>query len=130
MHEDIILSNQLLFKASSIIHLRKPLYHYWRSNPASLTRVALKKRRGMSARNFLDYYEHFKPVLAGSPIEGFTDEILLRAAWVGFTLDRDLFRERPYLKKEALAVPLARGRFVGIFKQLILKVFLSFCPGA
>lgn len=125
MHEDIILSNQLLFKASSIVHLPKPLYHYWRSNPASLTRVALKKRRGMSARNFLDYYEHFKPALAGSPVEGFTDEILLRAAWIGFTLDRSLFEERPYLKAEARAVPLTRGCFVGLFKQLILKAFLA-----
>ena len=81
--------------------------------------------RGMSARNFLDYYEHFKPALAGSPVEGFTDEILLRAAWIGFTLDRSLFAERPYLKAEARAVPLTRGCFVGVFKQLILKAFLA-----
>ena len=126
MHEDIVVSNQLLFKASSLVHLAKPLYHYWRSNPASLTRVARKTRRGLSARNFLDLYEHYKPCLAGSPIEHFTDEILLRAAWIGFTLDRSLFAERPYLKREARAVSLRPGCFVGIFKQLILKVYLSF----
>jgi glycosyltransferase involved in cell wall biosynthesis len=126
MHEDIVVANQLIFKATSLIHLPKALYHYRRDNPGASTRVALKRRRGQSARNFLDLYEHFKPCLAGSPIEHFTDEILLRAAWIGFTLDRSLFAERPYLKREARAVSLRSGCFVGIFKQLILKLFLAF----
>lgn len=126
MHEDIVVANQLIFKASSLVHLAKPLYHYRRDNPSASTRVALKKRRGQSARNFLDLYEHFRPCLAGSPIEAFTDEILLRAAWIGFSLDRSLYAERPYLKAEARAVPLRRGCFIGIVRQCVLKVFLSF----
>ena len=126
MHEDIVVANQLIFKAASLVHLPKALYHYRRDNPGASTRVALKRRRGQSARNFLDLYEHFRPCLADSPIEHFTDEILLRAAWIGFTLDRSLFVERPYLKREARAVSLRSGCFVGIFKQLILKLFLAF----
>ena len=126
MHEDIVVANQLIFKASSLVHLPKPLYHYRRDNPGASTRVALKRRRGQSARNFLDLYEHFKPCLEGSPIGDFTDEILLRAAWIGFTLDRSLFAERPYLKRDARAVRLHAGCFIGLFRQVILKLFLCF----
>ena len=128
MHEDIVVANQLIFKAGSLVHLAKPLYHYRRDNPSASTRVALKKRRGQSARNFLDLYEHFRPCLSGSPIEAFTDEILLRAAWIGFTLDRSLFRERPYLREEARKISLRSGCFIGLFKQLILKGFFAISP--
>ena len=125
MHEDIVTASQLIFKASSLVHLAKPLYHYRRDNPSATTRTGLRTRRGKSARNFLDYYEHFRPHLSGSPVEGFTDEILLRAAWIGFTLDRSLFAERPYLREEARALRIRRGCFVSVPQQLILKLFLS-----
>ena len=125
MHEDIVFSTQTLWRARSVAHLKEGLYHYDRTNAGSATRTPKAVRRGNSSRNLLDMYLHFQGQ-SPSPVEGIEDEILLRAAWVGFTLDRRLFGEYPFLAGAAGAVPLAGGRFVGIPQQLILKAYLKF----
>jgi len=52
------------------------------------------------------------------------NDLLLRAAWVGYSLDRDLFTERPYLKEAARRLPLMPFHRVLLIQQLILKLFL------
>ena len=124
MHEDIVFSTQTLFKTRKAVHLKEGLYHYDRTNASSATRSSNVLRRGNSCRNMLDMLLHFRD-RHPSPVDGVEDEILLRAAWVGFTLDRRLFGEYPFLLAEASAVPVKRGRFVRIPQQLVLKLFLN-----
>lgn len=124
MHEDIVLVNQLVFKTSSMAFLDKPLYHYRRDNRNSTTRLAMKVRRVQAANNYLDYYEHFRDNIAGSPVEHFVDELILRPAWIAFTLDHSLFDQRPYLAKAALGIPLGTGRKINLFQQLLLRTYL------
>ena len=125
MHEDIVFSTQIIYKARKIVHLRKALYHYDRTVSGSQSHGPSKKeRRTRSARNMLDLYEYFRG-RADSPVKGVEDEIILKSAWIAYTLNRDLFAERPYLAAEALTFPYRCGRFVTIPEQLILRRFLK-----
>lgn len=122
MHEDIVVATQLLYKAGSVAQLSKPLVHYRRDNPSASTRVGKKQRRGQMARNYLDLYEYYRS--NPEPIAPVVNDLLLRAAWVGYSLDRDLFTERPYLKEAARRLPLMPFLRVLLIQQLILKLFL------
>lgn len=124
MHEDIVVATQLLHRAGTIVHLPVPLIHYRRNNPTASTREATKRRRGQYARNYLDLFEAYRDCLPGSPVEPVLDDLILRAAWVGYSLDRALFDERPYLKEMARKLPLMPFHRVTIAGQLILKAFL------
>lgn len=124
MHEDVVFSTQLIFRAGSIVHMRQPLVHYRRNNPSASTRLAKKVRRGQMARNYLDMYEHYRDALEGSPVAPVLNDLILRAAYVGFSLDRDLFRERPYLKAMARNLPLMPFHRVLLVEQLALKRWL------
>ena len=59
MHEDIVFSTQILYKARKVVHLKEGLYHYDRTVSASATRAPQIVRRVNSARNLLDLYLHF-----------------------------------------------------------------------
>jgi len=124
MHEDIVFNTQALFRARKIVHLKEGLYHYNRTNAGSVTRVAQKLRRSRSARNMMDFYRRFVGEENG-PLRGVDDEIILRAAWIGLTKDKTLFRDYPELASLALKYPLKAGRFVGLGAQLILKLYLK-----
>ena len=124
MHEDIVFNTQALFRARKIVHLKEGLYHYNRTNAGSVTRVAQKLRRSRSARNMMDFYRRFAGEENG-PLRGVDDEIILRAAWIGLTKDKTLFRDYPELASLALKYPLKAGRFVGLGAQLILKLYLK-----
>ena len=96
MHEDIVFSTQLIWRASRIAQLSVPLVHYWRVNATSATRVAKAKRRSQSARNILDLY-----VNGGPEVAVVRKEIIRKAAWNAFRYDRSLFDEYPFLREEA-----------------------------
>lgn len=124
MHEDIVFNTQALYRAKKLVHLKRPLYHYNRTNLSSATRVPQALRRSRSARNMLDFYLHFKDS-ADSPLTGVEDEIILRAAWVAFTKDRTIFKDYPFLRSLAQSFPLKCGRFVSLPEQLLLKLYLK-----
>ena len=124
MHEDIVFNTQALYRAKKLVHLKRPLYHYNRTNLSSATRVPQALRRSRSARNMLDFYLHFKDS-TDSPLTGVEDEIILRAAWVAFTKDRTIFRDYPFLRSLAQSFPLKGGRFVSLPEQIILKLYLK-----
>ena len=126
MHEDVVVATQLIFKAARIEQLPVPLVHYRRDNPSASTRVGKKKRRGQMARNYLDLYEHYLPALETSPIGPVVNDILLRAAWVAESLDRELYEERPYLAAAAKHLPLMPGHRVLLVQQLWLKLNILF----
>ena len=123
MHEDIVFSSQILFKARKIVHLKEGLYHYDRSVSASATRAPQKIRRVNSARNLLDLYVHFEGQ-EPSPVSGLRDEIFLRAAWAGVQHNRDLFKEYPFLAPAVREIPITCGHHIGKFRQSIIKLFL------
>ena len=122
MHEDVVMATQMLYKAGSLVHLNVPLVHYRRNNPSASTLVAKKKRRGQMARNYLDFYEFYRDRLPGSPVEPVLSDLILRAAWVAYTLDRDLFRERPYLLEMARHLPFIPFHRIPLVSQCVLKV--------
>ena len=96
MHEDIVFSTQLIWRASRISQLSVPLIHYRRTNSSSATRVAKAKRRIQSARNILDLF-----VNGGPEVAVVRKEIIRKAAWNAFRYDRSLFEEYPFLREEA-----------------------------
>ena len=123
MHEDIVFSSQILYKARKIVHLREGLYHYDRMVTGSATRAPRKFRRVNSARNMMDLYLHYKGQ-DPSPVSDLREEIYLRAAWAGFTLNRDLFQEYPFLAEAVRAIPITPGYHIGKIRQSIIKLFL------
>ena len=96
MHEDIVFSTQLIWRASRIAQLSVPLIHYRRTNSSSATRVAKAKRRIQSARNILDLC-----VNGGPEVAVVRKEIIRKAAWNAFRYDRSLFDEYPFLREES-----------------------------
>ena len=124
MHEDMVLSCQLLAGARSLVLIKEPLYLYRRDNPDSATRVKTSVRRGQSARNFLDLYEYWKGRQA-SPVAGFEPDFILRSAWMGFMEDSTIFDEKPYLKEAAKAYPLRWDCALKLHRQIILKFKLG-----
>ena len=123
MHEDIVFSSQILYKAKKIVHLKEGLYHYDRMVTGSATRAPRKFRRGNSARNMMDLYLHFEGQNP-SPVSDLKEEIFLRAAWAGFSLDRNLFEEYPFLADAVRAIPITPGYHIGKIRQSIIKIFL------
>ena len=123
MHEDIVFSSQILFKARKIAHLKEGLYHYDRTVSGSATRAPRKFRRGNSARNMMDLYLHFEGQ-DPSPVSDLREEIFLRAAWAGFSLDRHLFVEYPFLAGAVRAIPVTPGYHIGKIRQSLIKMFL------
>lgn len=100
MHEDIVLSSQILYYAAKAVLLPEPLYHYRRTNPDAQTRRSRRYRRAASARTYLDLYEFYEGK-EKSPISEYRRYIINRCAWIGVRWDRSLLRERPYLKEKA-----------------------------
>ena len=123
MHEDIVFSTQILYKARKVVHLKEGLYHYDRAVTGSATRAPQKVRRGNSARNLLDLYLHFEGQ-EPSPLSDLREEIFLRAAWAGFSQDRNLFTEYPFLAPAVRAIPLTPGYHIGKIRQSLIKLFL------
>ena len=123
MHEDIVFSSQILYKARKIVHLKEGLYHYDRAVSGSATRAPQKVRRGNSARNLLDLYLHFEGQ-DPSPVSDLREEIFLRAAWAGYSQDRNLFGEYPFLAPAVRAIPVTHGYHIGVIRQSLIKLFL------
>ena len=123
MHEDIVFSTQILFKARKAVHLKEALYHYERMNDLSATRAPRGVRRVSSARNMMDLYRHYEGQ-DPSPVSDLREEIFLRAAWAGLAKDRGLFAEYPFLASAVRAIPLTQCYHIGVIRQSILKVFL------
>ena len=91
MHEDVVLVTQLLSKAKVLAQLSVPLVHYRRGNAGAATKAPKLRRRGAMARNYLDMYEFYRNLPGPNLLDTVQDDLMLRAAWVGYTLDRSLF---------------------------------------
>ena len=58
--EDTFLTSQLVGYSKCISFLDKPLYHYRKTTPNSITRQNLKKRHREYALNFMRLYDHYR----------------------------------------------------------------------
>ena len=123
MHEDIVLSCQLLQGVRGIELLPEPLYHYRRNNPLAVTREKKAERRVQSARNFLDLYEYWHG-REDSPVADLEPDLLLRPAWIAWRIAPELFEEQPYLKERVASLPIRVPASLKGFRQLLLKAWL------
>lgn len=121
--EDTFLTSQLIGYSSSIAFLDKPLYHYRKTNPHSITRQSRKKRRGEYAQNFLNLYENYRDVSPEvNPIASIQDDLIIQAGWYSILYGLDLFSSRRYLAKEVLKAKMHADTDVWIPAQLITKL--------
>lgn len=114
MHEDIVLSSQLLFHAEKAVLLPEPLYHYRRDNPSASTRGRRKIRHVASARNLLSLYEFYKDDIPSSPLASSWKYLIRRAANAAVEYDSTLFSDYPYLAKKA-------GLFYRLCERILRK---------
>lgn len=126
MHEDIYLMTQLIWYAGSIVHLKRPLYHYRRTNPGSITAGNRKKRRGDSCMNLLDLYERFKDDVAGSPVSPVLTDIFLRSGWFSVVYDFNYFDKYPYLAEMIRKTPMGIGHKPLLPFQVFIKIYSLF----
>ncbi|MBO4434806.1 MAG: glycosyltransferase [Bacteroidales bacterium] len=97
LHEDMVQAVQLLDRASSLVRLPEPLYHYRCDNSGAMTKKSRASRRRQSMRNLLDLYSYYKDALEASPLRRFHRRLLGKARWWAMLYDRSVFKEYPFL---------------------------------
>ena len=121
MREDFIVTIQLLARAKCIRHVAKPLYHYRRNNPGSITRKDFRRKRRECAENMLLLYEALRHKGSLAVMRKLTDEYLVRAAYYAVTaLHFKLFENYPYIIPFLMAKDPARKTGLSRGKQRLL----------
>ncbi len=95
--EDMVQSLQLLDRASKVVRLPEPLYHYRRTDSEAMSRGKRSKRKAQQLRNYLDLYLFYKNSLETSPIRRSYRKILRKAKWWSLLYDRSARKEYPEL---------------------------------
>lgn len=126
MHEDICLMSQIIFYASSIVHLPAVLYHYRKDNPAAMCAQDRRLRHMNSDINMLDLYENYRNSLTGSPIEKVAGGILMKAGWHSMIHRFDFFDKYPYLASDIRKSRLSVNYRTPLIFQLIVKIYACF----
>ena len=126
MHEDIYLMSQIIFYAQSISHLPEVLYHYRKTNEASMCAQKRSWRHLTSSRNLLGLYVDYKDKLQGSPVEGVIDGVVLRAGWHSMIYDCDLFAEFPWLSEAVSRAKLSVHYRTPLLFQIFVKIYNAF----
>ena len=123
--EDTFLTSQLVGYSTRIAFLDKPLYHYRKTNPNSITRQSRKKRRREYALNFLNLYENYRDVNP-NPIASITDDLIIQAGWYSIIYRLNLFTSHPYLASAVRKAKMHMGTDVWLPCQLIVKLVCLF----
>ena len=126
MHEDIYLMSQIIFYARSIEHLPEALYHYRKTNVASMCAQKRSVRHIASSRNLLGLYIDYKDRMKGSPVEGVIDGVVLRAGWHSMIHDCDLFAEFPWLSEAISNAKLNLHYRTPLLFQIFVKIYNFF----
>lgn len=125
--EDTFLTSQLVGYSKCISFLDKPLYHYRKTNPNSITRQNLKKRHREYALNFMRLYDHYRDLpLEQSPIAPIHDEILVKMGWYAVLYGVNLYKEYPYLAADIRKAKVNSKADVSLLGQLIGKLVARF----
>ena len=121
--EDTFLTSQLIGYSKCISFLDKPLYHYRKTNPNSITRQNLKKRHREYAMNFMRLYDHYRDLpLNESPIASIHDEILIKLGWYSILYGVDLYKDYPYLAGDIRKARINSKADVFFVGQLLAKL--------
>ena len=122
--EDCFLSVQLLGYAETIAYLDKDIYHYRKTNPTSITRQGLKKRKREYVMNFLDLYERYRN--EEHPVSVIFDDVFLQAGWYSILYRLGLYDAYPYLAEKICHARIRRNSNVWIPMQIFVKVYSFF----
>ena len=125
--EDTFLTSQLVGYSNCIYFLDKPLYHYRKTNPNSITRQNLKKRHREYALNFMRLYDHYRDLpIDQSPIAAIHDEILIKLGWYAILYGVKLYKDYPYLAGDIRKAKINPKADVSLIGQLLAKVSVIF----
>ena len=125
--EDTFLTSQLVGYSKCISFLDKPLYHYRKTNPNSITRQNLQKRHREYALNFMRLYDHYRDLpLEKSPIASIHDEILIKLGWYSILYGVDLYKDYPYLASDIRKAKVNSKADVFLLGQLLGKLVARF----
>lgn len=122
MLEDTYMATQLLFYTRNMFKLDKALYHYRRTNPASISRQKRPRKRLDASINLLDLYAHYKDNVKESPVQDVYGRILYFAAWNAYYFKLPLLEMYPWLAGEVMKIPVSRKNLMPIYKQVAARV--------
>lgn len=122
--EDCFLSVQLVGYAGSLAYLDMDIYHYRKTNPTSITRQSLKRRKREYVVNFLDLYEKYKA--SDHPLNVIFDDIMLQAGWYSMIYGLNLFDSHPYLADNIKKARVRGASNVWIPMQILVKFYSFF----
>ena len=122
--EDVCLTSQLLGYSTSIVHIRKPLYHYMKDNPTAVTKRNPKFRRFRAVSNMLAQYEFYKDMHTSEiPVASLFDDVMIKAGWSTIIYGFDFFESRPYLLDNITRASLKADRPVPVLAQMFTKLY-------
>jgi glycosyltransferase involved in cell wall biosynthesis len=118
--EDCFLSVQLVGYAKTLAYLDMDIYHYRKTNPTSITRQGLKRRKGEYIANFLDLYEKYQD--GSHLLNVIFDDVFLQAGWYSMLYGLDLYSSRPYLLEKVRSAKIRGNANVWVPMQLWVKL--------
>ena len=118
--EDCFLSVQLVGYAKTLAYLDMDIYHYRKTNPTSITRQGLKRRKGEYIANFLDLYEKYQD--GSHLLNVIFDDVFLQAGWYSMLYGLDLYSSRPYLLEKVRSAKIRGNANVWVPLQLLVKL--------
>ena len=95
--EDMVQSLQLLDRASKVVRLPEPLYHYRRSDSDAMSRGKRARKKSHQLRNYLDLYRFYRDSIETSPIRRTWRKILRKARLWALLYDRSAIKDYPEL---------------------------------
>lgn len=122
MHEDIYLMTQIIYHARSIARLPKALYHYRKTNNASMCSQSMATRHIASSRNLLNLYQNYMDDIANSPIKDVAGGIVLRAGWHSVLHGYDFAKEYTWLPAAIRGAHLSSNYQSSLPLQVITKI--------
>ena len=122
MLEDTYMATQLLYYSNSMVKLDRALYHYRRTNPASISRQKRAKKRLDASINLIDLYLHFKGKLSNSPIQDVYGRILYFAAWNALFFRLPLLEMYPFLSEDVMRIPISKKNLMPLYKQVAARI--------
>lgn len=125
MLEDVYMATQLLYYSRSMYCLDRPLYHYRRTNPDSITRQKRADKRWGSSINLYDLYLHFKDNPQNSPVKDVYRRIIYYTAWNAIYFKLPLFEKFPSLADDVKSLPVGPQNLIPLYKQLAVKFYVK-----
>lgn len=124
MHEDIVLQTQVLSKASKVVHLSEPLYHYRRKRRGAVTAESVIAGRRLSAEGLFYLYKNLPE---GNAVRDYIgQDLLTRAAWYSLcAMDVSELESCPEAVEYLAGMKIKRGMRVSAFGQMLIKSYCS-----